>query len=430
MVGRFRDRLRLALFCAIMVMLLPLPALAQPAGAGSSGGRLHAAAAAATSVYRFNTTEKVVVLTFDTDTIRGYSDSILNTLASKNVRASFGVSGVFALNNPDVVQRMVRDGHNLMNHSWDHPYFTQISSAERASQLRRTESQVRSVAGVELQPYFRPPFGDFNSSVLADLGANGYTLNVMWSVDPQGWRGKSGAEITRLVLDGVQPGAIVLMHTTTAGDDAALPGVIDQLKARGYRFATVSDFVGGAPPPPPPPPPEERYFPETGHWLSHGFLRYWERFGGLAVFGYPITDEYVDGETDLVTQYFERARFEWQPGAWPARYDVLLGLLGREVTIGREGEPPFQPVSARTDANCTFYPQTGHRLCSGFRDYWERNGGLAIFGYPISEEFQENGFTVQYFERQRFEYHPENPPQWSVLGGLLGQQVWNQKPQP
>jgi len=168
-------------------------------------------------------------------------------------------------------------------------------------------------------------------------------------------------------------------------------------------------------------------FPETGHGIGGAFLNYWERFGGLPVFGFPITDEYVDAGTGLVTQYFERARFEWHPGAWPERFDVMLGLLGVELAERRGllDTPPFQPLVAHDDANCIWFPATGHRLCFGFRSYWEAHGGLAIFGYPISEEYRDpdTGYTVQYFERQRFEYHPENPPAWQVEGGLLGSEV-------
>ncbi|HQX62904.1 MAG TPA: L,D-transpeptidase, partial [Thermomicrobiales bacterium] len=109
--------------------------------------------------------------------------------------------------------------------------------------------------------------------------------------------------------------------------------------------------------------------------------------------------------------------------------DVLLGLLGVQLTAGRGGEKPFQRIVASSDANCNFYQPTGHRLCFGFRDYWVSHGGLEIFGYPISEEFQERNretgdvYTVQYFERARFEYHPENRPPWNVLGGHLGRQA-------
>ncbi len=92
---------------------------------------------------------------------------------------------------------------------------------------------------------------------------------------------------------------------------------------------------------------------------------------------------------------------------------------------GLTATAPFQRINAVSDAGCTYYPQTGHRLCFGFRDYWTVHGGLAIFGYPISEEFTDpaSGLTVQYFERQRFEYHPENPPAWQVEGGLLGSEL-------
>ena len=169
--------------------------------------------------------------------------------------------------------------------------------------------------------------------------------------------------------------------------------------------------------------PGSRTFPETGFTVAGSFLRYWETYGGLAVFGYPIGPEIQ--ENGFTVQYFERARFELHPGAWPERYDVLLGLLGRTVTVDRTHEAAFQPVTATTDASCTFYPATGHRLCFGFRAFWQAHGGLEILGYPISEEFVENGYVVQYFERQRLEYHPENPDPWTVLGGLLGRQVWD-----
>ena len=101
----------------------------------------------------------------------------------------------------------------------------------------------------------------------------------------------------------------------------------------------------------------------------------------------------------------------------PYRHDVLLGLLGYEAATSRDlpGSPPFQP--AALDSGYPFFPETGHNLCGGFRDYWNQFGGLAIYGFPISEEFQERNpddgqvYTVQYFERQRFEWHPDGWPE-------------------
>lgn len=170
---------------------------------------------------------------------------------------------------------------------------------------------------------------------------------------------------------------------------------------------------------------DNRYFAETGFTVRDNFLRYWETYGGLATFGYPMSGELE--ENGIIVQYFERARMEWHPGSWPDRFDILLGRLGVQIAqqTGLTSTAPFQPVTATNDASCTFFAATGHRLCNGFRAYWQAHGGLAILGYPISEEFRDpsTGYIVQYFERQRLEYHPENPSRWTVLGGLLGRQI-------
>ena len=174
------------------------------------------------------------------------------------------------------------------------------------------------------------------------------------------------------------------------------------------------------------------YFAATQHNLCAGFEAYWNKFGGLEIFGMPITEEFQ--ENGLTVQYFERARFEWHPGAWPSHFDVELGLVGDEVTAGRQAETPFMPTSASGSSDCTFYAATGHNLCAGFQAYWNMYGGLAVYGYPISEEFQEKNldtgqtYTVQYFQRGRFEWHPgENPSHFDVELGRLGAQVLSMK---
>jgi hypothetical protein len=303
--------------------------------------------------------------------------------------------------------RIVAEGHTLLNHSWDHPSFPTISSQARFDQLRRTEDIVRQLTGVELRPYFRPPYGAYDTATLADLATAGYTLNIMWSIDTLGWQGLSASAINDRVLSRIEPGGIVLMHLGAASQDAvALPAMVDALRSRGYAFATIHELVAGNV-------GTARFFPETGFWVRDNFLRFWDGFGGLPTFGYPITDAFE--EHGMTVQYFERARFELQPGAWPAHFDVLLGLLGVELTAGRHDEAPFRPVAGASNANCTYFPETGHYLCFGFRDWWQRHGGLTLFGYPISEEFTEGGRTVQCFERARFEWHPEHAPPWNVL---------------
>ncbi|HKP51629.1 MAG TPA: S8 family serine peptidase [Chloroflexia bacterium] len=166
------------------------------------------------------------------------------------------------------------------------------------------------------------------------------------------------------------------------------------------------------------------YFPPVGHTLRGPFLKFWQQNGGLPVFGYPLTEEFqeispTDGKTYTV-QYFERNRFELHPEFAGTRNEVLMGLLGVEMTRGRT----FPPGAAFTgDATHAYFPETRHSLSGPFLKYWQQHGGLPIFGYPISEELMENGYLVQYFERNRFEYHPENAAPYDVLLGLLGTEI-------
>jgi hypothetical protein len=176
------------------------------------------------------------------------------------------------------------------------------------------------------------------------------------------------------------------------------------------------------------------YFPETGHTLRGEFQNYWRANGGLAQFGFPVTEEYSevnpdDGKTYLV-QYFERARFEYHPEFAGTRYAVLLGLLGRTVTAHRANEGPFQPVGPSNVPGSRYYRETGHNLAPQFISRWDRTGGLPVYGFPITDAFYEvsptdgKTYLVQYFERNRFEYHPElaGTP-YEVLLGLLGSEV-------
>ena len=167
-----------------------------------------------------------------------------------------------------------------------------------------------------------------------------------------------------------------------------------------------------------------RYFPQTGHFLRGIFFSFWETHGATDVLGLPITEAL--NEDGLVVQYLERVRLEWHPDISPdPRRQVLLTRLGAILTEdqGRFFERLTLGSSTPTSH---FFPETGHNLANAFLTFWQRNGGLAVYGYPISEEIVEvnaadgNQYTVQYFERNRFEWHPERPASNNVQLGLLG----------
>ncbi len=157
-----------------------------------------------------------------------------------------------------------------------------------------------------------------------------------------------------------------------------------------------------------------RLYTETGHTLAEPFLSYYDAHGGLTLFGYPLTE--AQQENGYLTQYFERERFEYHPELADP-YKVSLGLLGREQAGLRLDEGPFQPVVAAVNG---YFAATQHNISANFQDYWTQHGGLSIFGYPISEAYLDNGFVVQWFERARFELHPELPTAYRVSLGLLG----------
>jgi peptidoglycan/xylan/chitin deacetylase (PgdA/CDA1 family) len=163
------------------------------------------------------------------------------------------------------------------------------------------------------------------------------------------------------------------------------------------------------------------YFPETGHHVPRLFLDAWHDFGGLPILGYPIS-ETLERE-GLTVQYFERAIMEWHPQHGGTRYEVQLALLGNWKAEGRRDESAFVWMTepAGSSSLVTYFSETGHHISNGFKTYWEQHGGLPLFGYPISEEFLEGDYVVQYFERARFEWHPEHRSTvHEVLLGHLG----------
>jgi hypothetical protein len=146
------------------------------------------------------------------------------------------------------------------------------------------------------------------------------------------------------------------------------------------------------------------YFPQTGHHLSNrsGFLNHWRANGQLQIFGYPITEEFF--ENGRIVQYFERARFEYHPAHAGTPAQVQLGHLGSEI-LAIQGAPS----GIDDPQNGSFYfAETRHTLWGKFRSFWERRGGLPVFGYPLSETVDEDGRSVQYFERAKFVFYPED----------------------
>jgi len=159
-------------------------------------------------------------------------------------------------------------------------------------------------------------------------------------------------------------------------------------------------------------------FPATGHSIrSAAFINFFQSHGGVQTFGYPLAEE--TSENGHLVQYFERQRFEYHPENAGSEFEVLLGRLGDEYS--RAKQPFAMTAPFGNTATRVYVAETHHALAEPFLSYWKNHGGVRILGFPISEVVNEGGLQVQYFERARFERHPENAgTQYEVLLGLLG----------
>ncbi|MEO7913190.1 MAG: lamin tail domain-containing protein [Roseiflexaceae bacterium] len=192
---------------------------------------------------------------------------------------------------------------------------------------------------------------------------------------------------------------------------------------------------------------EQRCFPETGQCTSGRIREFWEQNGGLAVFGFPTG---AQGEVQIESksfqaQLFERNRLELHPEN-QRPYDVLLSRLGAD-RLAQQGRDPFTFTKNGQQPGCRYFPETQHNVCGDILMAWHASGlefdgkrgkseaeNLALFGLPLSdlqtENIQGKDYQAQWFERARFELHPENPPPYNVLLGLLGNEIRDHQSSP
>jgi peptidoglycan/xylan/chitin deacetylase (PgdA/CDA1 family) len=152
---------------------------------------------------------------------------------------------------PDGARKIAAAGYQVINHTLNHPSFTGVSTpgtgnrspAKRLSQIQANESLIKRVMGKTSKPWWRPPYGDIDDSVLRDVGALGYTRTAMWTIDSLGWNALTADQIYWRVMNRMAWGAIVLMHVGIQSQDAnALDRLIRNLELAGYAFATVEQI--------------------------------------------------------------------------------------------------------------------------------------------------------------------------------------------
>jgi peptidoglycan/xylan/chitin deacetylase (PgdA/CDA1 family) len=193
---------------------------------------------------RGNPNVPAIALTFDAGAGAAPTASMLATLAERGLRATFFLTGKWADENPELVRQIRAAGHEIANHSYNHPDFRTLSDAQIVEEIERTEAVISRLAGVSTKPWFRFPYGARDARTRAAVDRLGYR-SVYWTLDSLDSVGppKTPQFLHERVTSGAGNGSIVLLHIGSAPTAAALPGIIDTLQQRGYRLVTVTELL-------------------------------------------------------------------------------------------------------------------------------------------------------------------------------------------
>ncbi len=192
-------------------------------------------------VYCVQQDEKLVALSFDAAWGNEDTQTLIDILNGHGVNTTFFVVGDWVDRYPDSVRALSEAGNEVMNHSSSHAHFSSLTDREITADISACNDKIEAVTGVR-PTLFRCPYGEYDDHVIRAVNALGMTA-VQWDVDSLDWKGLSASEITRRVLDRVQPGSIVLFHNAAEHTPEALPEILDSLLADGYRVVPVSQIL-------------------------------------------------------------------------------------------------------------------------------------------------------------------------------------------
>lgn len=181
--------------------------------------------------------QKIIALTFDDGPNPINTPVVLDLLKARQIKASFFVLGSRASQYPEIVKRIVAEGHDIGNHSWNHPDLTKLKQADLDHQILDTQKTLTTILG--FTPYlFRPPYGAMNQKVLdtANLPI------ILWSDDSLDWKDHKAEDIKKVIMSTIKPGKIILLHDIHATTVQALPTILDALTKAGYKFVTISEL--------------------------------------------------------------------------------------------------------------------------------------------------------------------------------------------
>ena len=190
--------------------------------------------------------DNAVYLTFDCGYENGNLPMILDALRDHGVSALFFLTGHFMEEEPELVLRMVNEGHLVGNHTYDHPNLTTVSQERFISEMTRAEEKFTEITGEQMAKYLRPPEGKFNQEML-DWAADAGYYTILWSLAYVDWyvdKQQGADHALTQVMNRIHPGAIILLHSTSSDNAEAMDQLLPAIKGAGYEFKTLDDLVG------------------------------------------------------------------------------------------------------------------------------------------------------------------------------------------
>ena len=181
---------------------------------------------------------KMIALTFDDGPDPTTTPQALAILKKYNAKATFFMVGKNVSANPDIAKQVRKEGHQIGNHTWDHPQLPKLSLDNAKKEILDTQEAIQKATGVQTK-ITRPPYGAINSAIQYGVDQS----FIMWDVDSLDWKTHNTTAILNEVKKEVKPGSIILMHDIHQTTIDALPTVLDYLKSQGYTFVTVDELL-------------------------------------------------------------------------------------------------------------------------------------------------------------------------------------------
>jgi peptidoglycan/xylan/chitin deacetylase (PgdA/CDA1 family) len=251
-------RLHLLAVCCLVIAITH-SAIAQQPAAPQTGAKLKPSVAPEAPQITFSAVHvdgPYIALTFDDGPSAKLTPKLLDLLAAHHIKATFFVIGENVSENPEIVARAAREGHEIGNHSWSHPNLGKMSDDGVRRQLQRTEDAIKSATGAR-PTLLRPPYGSITTRQKRWIHDEfGYQI-ILWDVDPLDWKRPGPAVVRNRIVKQTRPGSIVLSHDIHPGTIEAMPATLDQLEANGFKFVTVSELIQMARPETPKPTPAD-----------------------------------------------------------------------------------------------------------------------------------------------------------------------------